>query len=96
MTKRELTSCCDILEQRGLRYHPRPRSRDGQAGVALWFFTPAGIRIKVHAGSMSGFWTFLNLAQGRALGARKQHQFDLMEEERTQRQDEEERVAAAG
>ena len=90
MTKRELAICCAILEWRGLRYRLQPGSRDGQASVALWFSTPGGIPVEVHAGSMWGFWTFLTLGQGRAVGARQQHQFDLMEKERTQRQDEEE------
>jgi hypothetical protein len=81
MTERELAICCAILERRGLRYRPQPGSRDGQAGVALWFVTPTGIRIEVYAGSMWGFWTFLNLGQDRVGGARQQHQFALMEEE---------------
>ena len=61
MTKRELAICCAILERRGLRYCPQPGSRDGQAGVVLWLFTPGGILIELHAGSMWGFRTFLNL-----------------------------------
>jgi hypothetical protein len=87
MTERELAICCAILERRGLRYCPQPGSRDGQAGVALWFVTPGGIRIEVHAGSMWGFWTFLNLGKDRAVGASKQHQCEVMEAELAQRQD---------
>ena len=90
MTERELAICCAILEQRGLRYRLQPWSRDGQAGVDLWFFTPGGMLIELHAGSMWGFWTFLNLGKYRAVGASKQHQFALMQEELVQRQDEEE------
>jgi hypothetical protein len=90
MTKCELAICCAILERRGLRYRPQPGSRDGQAGVALWFVTPAGIRIEVHAGSLWGFWTFLNLGKDRVVGARQQHQFALMDEEVAQQQHEEE------
>src|SRR5437764_9131565 len=81
MTKRELAICCAILERRGLRYRLQPWSSDGQAGVDLWFFTPGGIPIEVHAGSMWGFWTFLNLGKGTAVGARKQHQYVLMEDD---------------
>ena len=89
MTKRELAICCAILERRGLRYRLQPWSSDGQAGVDLWFFTPGGIPIEVHAGSMWGFWTFLNLGKSTAVGARKQHQYVLMDEEVAQQQDEE-------
>ena len=96
MTERELAICCAILEQRGLRYRLQPWSRDGQAGVALWFFTPGGIRIEVHAGSMWGFWIFLNLGKDRVVGARKQHQFALMEEELVRQQDEEELQQTGG
>jgi hypothetical protein len=94
MTKRELAICCAILERRGLRYRPQPGSTDGQAGVALWFVTPGGIPIEVHAGSMWGFWTFLKLGQDRVGGARWLHLFALMEEEPAQPQDEEEREQA--
>lgn len=90
MTKRELAICCAILERRGLRYRLQPWSSDGQAGVDLWFITPGGIPIEVHAGSLWGFWTFLKLGQGRAVGARTQHLFAFLEEELAQQQDDEE------